>query len=348
MHYYIEKFTAQVENAQMTEDSVDVFRWYRLLAFDIIADLAFEHKFKMLEQGAQARIVDLIHATITYAVARTIIPGLPILIALLGTRSMYQWKSAEDHLEVMGEELYLEHMAKPVTERGATILSVFQAHYVVAGCDTGKTAGLVASEASALLIAGSDATSMTLVYLTYLLALNPHIRERIQAELDAALSDRDHLLFVNELDRLQYLGVVIKETLRLHPAVSGDLPRWVPGGGAVIDGFFLPGKTVISCQPYSMNRIPDVFGQDSDSVNPDRFIDEAPAMKQASFAFSYGPRNCAGMNLANSELKIVAAYVFRRYKVTLAPETTPASMVPTESFFTAPIAMATRVQLHPR
>lgn len=63
----------------------------------------------------------LIHATITYAVARTIIPGLPILIALLGTRSMYQWKSAEDHLEVMGEELYLEHMAKPVTERGATM-----------------------------------------------------------------------------------------------------------------------------------------------------------------------------------------------------------------------------------
>ncbi|KAL8276800.1 hypothetical protein RQP46_010805 [Phenoliferia psychrophenolica] len=47
MHSYINKFIAQVENAQEKEGSVDVFRWYRLLAFDIIADLAFEHKFNM-------------------------------------------------------------------------------------------------------------------------------------------------------------------------------------------------------------------------------------------------------------------------------------------------------------
>lgn len=47
MHYYIEKFTAQVENAQMTEDSVDVFRWYRLLAFDIIAVRKFESSDKV-------------------------------------------------------------------------------------------------------------------------------------------------------------------------------------------------------------------------------------------------------------------------------------------------------------
>ncbi|KAL8276794.1 hypothetical protein RQP46_010799 [Phenoliferia psychrophenolica] len=46
MHSYINKFIAQVENAQ-EEGSVDVFRWYRLLACDIIAVLAFEHKFNM-------------------------------------------------------------------------------------------------------------------------------------------------------------------------------------------------------------------------------------------------------------------------------------------------------------
>lgn len=102
-----------------------------------------------------------------------------------------------------------------------TRLSSFQAHYVAAGCDASATATLVASEAAALLIAGSDTTSMTLVYLTYLLALNPRIQTRLQAELDAALPDREHLPFVNELDRLEYLGAIIKEILRLHPAVPG-------------------------------------------------------------------------------------------------------------------------------
>lgn len=94
---------------------------------------------------------------------------------------------------------------------------------MASGIEASRTASLVASEAAALLIAGSDTTSMTLVYLTYLLALNPHVQVRLQAELDGALPDRDHLPFVNELDRLQYLGAVIKEILRLHPAVPGKL-----------------------------------------------------------------------------------------------------------------------------
>lgn len=54
------------------------------------------------------------------------------------------------------------------------------------------------------------------------------------------------------------------------------------------------------------------------------------------------------MNLAFAELKIITAYVFRRYFVTLAAETTPESMSPTESFFTAPISMQTRVHMELR
>lgn len=247
---------------------------------------------------------------------------------------------------------------------------------------------------------------MTLVYLTYLLALNPHIRERIQAELDAALSDRDHLLFVNELDRLQYLGVVIKETLRLHPAVSGDLPRWVPGGGAVIDGFFLPGKVPVVpltgfVPPLTLlfrtdcNQLPALL----DESHPRRFRARLRLCQPGSF-HRRGTGHEAGVfcllvwssQLCWDEVCYDHAVCGKRFSLTplphsvsptpssrsspptssaatrsrkvpvflrvvaesnplghsLAPETTPASMVPTESFFTAPIAMATRVQLHPR
>lgn len=37
IHSYISKFITQIDAAQASEGSVDVFRWYRLLAFDIIA-----------------------------------------------------------------------------------------------------------------------------------------------------------------------------------------------------------------------------------------------------------------------------------------------------------------------
>lgn len=131
---------------------------------------------------------------------------------------------------------------------------------------------MVASESAALLIAASDTTSMTLVYLTYLLGLNPGIQKKLQLELDANFA-ADYLPFVNELDRLPYLNAVIKEIIRIQPAVPGDLPRKVPAGGTVLNNYSLPANCTVFCQSYSINRL-DIFGKDADTFNPERYMND--------------------------------------------------------------------------
>lgn len=117
IHFYITKFTAQIEAAQEIESSVDMFRWYRLLAFDIIADLAFDHKFKMLELGAKAEIVDLIHGTITHAVAASIIPGLDLALSLSFSKKAKAWMNSSLVVGKMGSALLAKHLEKPLAER---------------------------------------------------------------------------------------------------------------------------------------------------------------------------------------------------------------------------------------
>lgn len=144
---------------------------------------------------------------------------------------------------------------------------------------------MVSSESAALLIAGSDTTSMTLVYLTYLMALDTNIQKKLQAELDQHFNDPDYLPFSAELDRLPYLNAVIKEIIRLNPAVPGLLERRVPAGGANLHDYFLPANTTVSCQSYSINRLENVFGIDAATFNPDRYLNDNETPGECAFVF---------------------------------------------------------------
>ena len=73
------------------------------------------------------------------------------------------------------------------------------------------------NESTAVLIAGSDTTSNTITFLSYLLASSPLIQDRLQQELDAAFPDLDYLPFFEETDRLPFLSACVKEGLRMYP-----------------------------------------------------------------------------------------------------------------------------------
>lgn len=96
--------------------------------------------------------------------------------------------------------------------------------------------------AFANIAAGSDTTSITLSGMLYHLCKNPKTMEKLRKELDeAALAGKisDPITF-QEAQALPYLQAVIKEGLRLHPAVGFTMPRVVPKGGKDIVGWHFP------------------------------------------------------------------------------------------------------------
>lgn len=75
----------------------------------------------------------------------------------------------------------------------------------------------VANEATAVMVAGSDTTSTTLNFLSYLLASHPECQKRLDEELDAAFPDPEYLPTIDEVYSLPYLDGVVKEAMRLYP-----------------------------------------------------------------------------------------------------------------------------------
>jgi hypothetical protein len=82
-------------------------------------------------------------------------------------------------------------------------------------------------EASNLIVAGSDTTAVTLTYLIWAVLKHPSIKQKLQEKVDALSPGFSR----KEANALPYLGMVVKETLRLYGAAPGSLPRTVPQGG---------------------------------------------------------------------------------------------------------------------
>ncbi|KAH9891884.1 cytochrome P450 [Cubamyces lactineus] len=173
-----------------------------------------------------------------------------------------------------------------------------------------------ASECMDHLVAGIDTTGDGLCFLMHHLSLpeQQHIQERLHAELVANPS--------TPLDDLPYLDAVVKEGLRVFSPIPMSFPRVVPKGGRVVDGVWLPGGTIVSCQPHTLHRLDTTVFPLPDEFRPERWLQPEGAVErnQLFFAFAAGGRGCIGKNLALLEMKVLLKAVYSTYRTRIAPE----------------------------
>ncbi|CAK7199571.1 hypothetical protein SEUCBS139899_002252 [Sporothrix eucalyptigena] len=189
----------------------------------------------------------------------------------------------------------------------------------------GLTRMQMAAECMDHMAAGIETTGDVLCWLMWQISLPAFqgVQDRLFAELQA---NRDP----SKYDSLPYLNAVLKEGLRMFPSIPMSLPRHVPEGGRVIDGTWLPGGTIVSCQPYTMHRFDqDVFPR-PDEFEPDRWLDTTPEqdaeMNRRFFAFSNGGRGCLGKHLAMAEMKLLLRDVYMQFQTVLTDEAKAADM----------------------
>lgn len=77
----------------------------------------------------------------------------------------------------------------------------------------------IAWNACVFLLAGYETTSTALAYVTYCLSLHPDIQEKVFQEIAQKIDPNSPALTYDDLCQLQYLELVIQESLRLYPPV---------------------------------------------------------------------------------------------------------------------------------
>jgi cytochrome P450 len=90
----------------------------------------------------------------------------------------------------------------------------------------------------------------------------------------------------------------------------------------VIVGRFVPGRTCVSVSHWSCYHSPDNF-RDPDKFAPERWLGDERYKndrKRALQAFSLGPRNCLGMNLAYAEMRVILARLLWNFDIELCQE----------------------------
>lgn len=147
----------------------------------------------------------------------------------------------------------------------------------------------MAAECLDHMAAGIDTTGDGLCFLMWELSQPRSLKfqKRLQEEVSRP---------GQSFDQLPYLDAVVCEGLRCFPPIPMSLPRYVPKDGRTIDGYWLPGDTVVSCQAYSVHRMnTDVF-PDPETFDPERWLaaDGDADRRRLLFAFSNGGRGCVG------------------------------------------------------
>ncbi|KAM0823337.1 hypothetical protein ACQ4PT_023590 [Festuca glaucescens] len=195
-----------------------------------------------------------------------------------------------------------------------------------------------------MLIAGHETTAAVLTWSIFLLAQNPTKMRKAQAEIDAVLNDG--AITADKLKKLEYIRLIIVESLRLYPQppllIRRSLrPDKLPGGyNGAKEGYEIPAGTDIFLSIYNLHRSP-YFWDKPNEFEPERFtvpkMDENidgwagfdPARSPgamypneiiADFAFlpfGGGPRKCVGDQFALLESIVALALLLQKFDVEL-------------------------------
>jgi cytochrome P450 len=174
----------------------------------------------------------------------------------------------------------------------------------------------VRDEILTLFVAGHETTANGLAWSLYLLARHPQVYARARAAVDS-LGGRAATLA--DLDRLEFLGRVFKEALRLYPPVY--LFARISCAEVTVGGYRIPERTAVTLSPWIVQRNPELW-PDPTRFDPERFTPAAEAARpsDAWIPFSDGPRVCIGAHFAQLEAPLVLATLLQRADFALADD----------------------------
>lgn len=215
------------------------------------------------------------------------------------------------------ERKELERIIAPILEQrraaaGTDVLSLLLAYRN--DSHDPFTAEDIRNEVVTFMLAGHETTASALTWAWYLIAQHPEVEEKLEAEADTVLGDREAT--VDDLAQLPYTTMVFQEAMRLYPPALAFARR--PKQTLQLAGYTIPRGTTIFLSPYATQRNPRYFDRPA-SFDPERWRTGSPP-KVAYFPFGGGAKMCIGEPFARVEGVIVLAMLARRWRLVLPTE----------------------------
>jgi cytochrome P450 len=173
-------------------------------------------------------------------------------------------------------------------------------------------------EVMTLFLAGHETTAIALSWTCFLLAQHPRVEAKLVEELSSVLGDREPT--VDDIAHLRYTEMILKESMRLYPAVWGIGRRAI--ADCEIGGYRVTGGTNVFILQYLTQRDPRFFAN-PDAFDPERWREDPVRAGRlprfAYFPFGGGPRVCVGASFAMLEASLLLAMIEQKFRLKLVP-----------------------------
>ncbi|WCJ40668.1 cytochrome P450 family 82 subfamily C polypeptide 2 [Euphorbia peplus] len=176
-------------------------------------------------------------------------------------------------------------------------------------------ATIIKGTATTIIIAGSDTTAVTMTWALSNLLNNKKVLQRCQEELDLKVG-KNRCVQVEDVDKLEYLAAVIKESMRLYPVGPLGVPREA-SEDCYISGYFVPKGSQLFFNLWKLHRDPKVWSNPDEFI-PERFLNEKSHLDVMGqnveyLPFGAGRRYCPGTNFAMQILSLSLARLLQGF-----------------------------------
>jgi len=171
-----------------------------------------------------------------------------------------------------------------------------------------------------LFLAGFETSSSMMTACIFFLARNQDVQERLFNEINDA--DFNEKMDYNTLMSLQYLDMVVYETMRHFPIV--EIERTCTRDYAVPGtGFTVPKGMIVQVSAPGV-MMDERYYPNPTEFNPENFstANKERRSPYAFLIFGHGPRNCIGNRLGLLQFKTGIAHMVMNFKI-LATANTP-------------------------
>ncbi|KAI3228057.1 hypothetical protein DTO012A7_6640 [Penicillium roqueforti] len=304
----IDGFIEKVGERGTREEGLDLSKWFEMLAFDIVGEMAFGESFHCIENGKPHHWSEMVTSHVFIA---TLVDNLR-RYPLFNYIGVFILPKLTFSVRNRHSQFSRDKVARRLESQSSRKDFLTNLVDKVKNGEVGKEE--MTAHASTLIIAGGESVATFLAATTYYVLKSPSVHAELCKETRDSF---DNLSDINATaaQQLPYLQAVISESLRIYPSASQGFPRLSPG--AEIGGVYIPRGTEVYTSAWTVTHDPRYF-HDPYVFKPSRWLDPACTdLKEASQPFSLGPRGCLGQNFAYVEMCSILAKLFYTFDLEL-------------------------------
>ncbi|XP_015087176.1 premnaspirodiene oxygenase-like [Solanum pennellii] len=282
-------------------------------------------------QGSLIEIMRIVSASAGVFDLADLFPSMKMIHFISGLK--YKLRKMHDEVDVVLEEIINEHESQNSETSEKDIVDVLLRLQKSQDFSIPITRDNIKAVIMDLFAGGSTTSASTMEWAFSELMKNPEIMKKAQDEVRRVFKGKETTIDLTDIQKLKYIKMIVKETLRFHPLAPLLAPR-ESREECEINGYVIPKGTMALVNFWAISRDPN-YWQNPEIFDPERFNDSHLDFIGAHFEFTpfgTGRRMCPGLSFSMATVELSMALLLYHFDWKLPNGMNPHELDMTEKF----------------